>query len=320
MLQDLIHALNLAKHDPQVISYILVGQAVRKSSVARVKPQIGRRDSHLALRVIVRTVLLPAVGDAVTGCDFVVVRVVLFLLPAVTVEAAILKITAVTVVFSLLLRAPKATLLLRCILVLVWLTPVVLPIVRVFALVSHVALDFVIEGAPDRLEVEHVEIRVLLHSMQQIDGELVFAVRKSAQIAKVTAFLCALCTKFGLVLLRMIERFDSIVGLRAERAFRALVGLRKLAHLRRVRAQRAPLIFLVVIEALLLIMTSFASARLRLEESQVEQGNTFLALTAPTTAVVLASSFGRSGGGCRGGRNGRFSVVIIVFVVVRGLH
>ena len=318
MLQDLIHALNLAKHDPQVISYILVGQAIRKSSVAWVELQIGWRDSHLVLRVIVRTVLLLAVGDAVTGCDFVVVRVVLFLLPPVTIEAAILKITAVTVVFGLLLRAPKAALLLGRIFVLVWLTPVVLPIVRVFALISHVALDFVVEGAPDRLEVEHVEIRVLLHPMQQIDGEFFLAVRKSAQIAKVTALLCALRTKFGLVLLRMIERFYPIVCLRAERAFRALVSLRKLAHLRRVRAQRTPLVFLVVVEALLLIMTSFASARLRLEESQVEQGDTFLALIATTTAV-LASSFGSCCGGCRGGRNGRFSVLMIV-VVRSGLN
>ena len=39
--------------------------------------------------------------------------------------------------------------------------------------------------------------------------------RKSAQIAKVTALLCALRTELGLVLLWVVERFDPVVSLGA---------------------------------------------------------------------------------------------------------
>ena len=110
--------------------------------------------------------------------------------------------------------------------------------------------------------------------MQQIDGQLIFTVCESAQIAKVTAFLRRLRAKLGLVLLGMIEGFDAVMGLGAELPFRALISLRVTAHLRRVGTKRAPLILLMVVEALLLVMTALTSARLRLEDSKVEQGDT----------------------------------------------
>ena len=111
--------------------------------------------------------------------------------------------------------------------------------------------------------------------------------RKSAQIAKVTAFLCALRAELGLVLLRVVERFDPVVSLGAVRPLRALVSLCILAHLRGVGAQGTSLVLLVVVEALFLIVTSLASARLSLEESKIEQNNTILVLTL---ALCLAGS------------------------------
>ena len=60
--------------------------------------------------------------------------------------------------------------------------------------------------------------------------------RKCAQIAKVTALLRALRAELGLVLLWMVERFDTVVSLGAERPLRALASLCILAHLRRVGA------------------------------------------------------------------------------------
>ena len=113
--------------------------------------------------------------------------------------------------------------------------------------------------------------------------------RKSAQIAKVTAFLCALRAELGLVLLRVVERFDPVVSLGAVRPLRALVSLCILAHLRGVGAQGTSLVLLVVVEALFLIVTSLASARLSLEESKIEQNNTVLVLTL-TLALCLAGS------------------------------
>ena len=56
--------------------------------------------------------LLFAVFNVVTGRHFVVIRVVLFLFPAMTIYTAVLQVAAITVVFCLLLSAPKAALLL----------------------------------------------------------------------------------------------------------------------------------------------------------------------------------------------------------------
>ena len=49
------------------------------------------------------------------------------------------------------------------------LAPVVLPIVRVLTLITLVAPHLVVEWAPNRLEVEHVEVIVLLHAVEEVN-------------------------------------------------------------------------------------------------------------------------------------------------------
>ena len=49
------------------------------------------------------------------------------------------------------------------------LASVVLPVVRVFALDTLVASNLVVEGAPDSLEVEHIEVVILLHAMEEVN-------------------------------------------------------------------------------------------------------------------------------------------------------
>ena len=99
----------------------------------------------------------------------IIFRMVLLLLPAVTVHATVLKVAAIAVSFSLLFGAPVAALLLARILVDVRLAAVVLPIMSVFALIAHVATHFIIEWAPNCLEMKHVEVIVLVHLVQQVD-------------------------------------------------------------------------------------------------------------------------------------------------------
>ena len=67
-----------------------MSNAVRTATITRVQMHVSWRSPHLALRVIVWTMLLLALHCAVTLMDFVVVWVVLFLLPAVAVNTAIL--------------------------------------------------------------------------------------------------------------------------------------------------------------------------------------------------------------------------------------
>ena len=89
MLQDLINPEYLAEHDSEIIGRILVRKPVRSATIARVEAHVCWGCPHLVLRVVVRAVLLLTVLDVIAGCDLVVVGVVLFLLPAMTVDAAI---------------------------------------------------------------------------------------------------------------------------------------------------------------------------------------------------------------------------------------
>ena len=119
--------------------------------------------------MIVRTMFLSTIITAITLVNLVVIRVILLLLPAMAVYATILKVAAVAISFSLLFRAPETALFLARVLVKVRLTAVVLPVVRILALIAQMTLHLIVEGAPHSLEVEHVKVIVLVHAVKQID-------------------------------------------------------------------------------------------------------------------------------------------------------
>ena len=155
-----------------------MSNAVRTATIAWVQTQVSWWSPYLALRVIVRTMLLLALRCAVTLMDFVVVWVVLFLLPAVAVNTAILEVAAISIDPCFFLGGPKVALLPGRILVDVRLAAEVLPVVGILTLITHVAPHLVVERAPDSLEVKHVEVIVLLHFMKKVNRELFFVVSK----------------------------------------------------------------------------------------------------------------------------------------------
>ena len=103
----------------------------------------------------------------------------------------------------------------------------------ILALVSHVALHLVVEGAPDCLEVEHVEVGILLHLVQQVDRQLVLVVGKRTEVSKVTGVhvVRPLVAELGLVLLRVVEGLHAVVGLGTRVTQGTLARLSVLAHL-----------------------------------------------------------------------------------------
>ena len=226
--------------------------------------------------MIVWAVLLLAAGIAVALCHLVVIGVVLFFFPAVAVHASVLQVTAVAVRFCLLLCAPEPTLLLCRIVIHVRLAPVVLPIVSILALVPLVTPHFIVEWAPDRLEVEHVKVRILLHLVQQVDRELLFEMGEGTQVAEVTRVYIVrpFVAELRFVLLRMVEGLDSVVRFVARLAIWAVARLCKLAHFAAVSAKGSSLILVVVVEALFLVVAVFLGARLCLEYSEVKQLHT----------------------------------------------
>ena len=101
---------------------------------------------------------LLTVVSVVADGHLVVIWVVLLLFPSVAVYAAVLQVASITIGSCFLLSAPEAALFPGRILIHVRFTPEVLPVVRVLALISHVTLLLVVEGAPDGFEVEHIEV------------------------------------------------------------------------------------------------------------------------------------------------------------------
>ena len=103
----------------------------------------------------------------------------------------------------------------------------------ILTLVTHVALHLVVEGAPDCLEVEHVEVGVLIHLVQQIDRKFVFVVGKSTEVAEVTGvhIVRPLVAELGLILLWVVEGLHAVVSFWAQVTQGTLASLCKLTHL-----------------------------------------------------------------------------------------
>ena len=193
------------------------------------------------------------------GVHLVVQRVVLLLLPPVRELAPVLVLAPVRICLYEILGFP-----LRALLLLVFedvrFPPEVLPVVRIHTRVPR--MRGVRVGAPHRLEMEHVKVRVLLELVQQVHCHFFFRVRKCTHVAVVTRLHLAWVrlTEFHLILFRVIEFLYAIVRARAGVAQGTLVVRLRRDHVRTdlggVAAQVTSAVFLrfVVEEALLRIV------------------------------------------------------------------
>lgn len=124
--------------------------------------------SPLLCTVEVRAIPLLAIGLLVALKDFVVVRVILLLFPAVTVGTPILEFASIRVLSRLLLIVPKLALLLALVFIDVRLASKILPIVGVLTLISQVIFVLLVERTPDRLVVKHKEICIFDHFVKHV--------------------------------------------------------------------------------------------------------------------------------------------------------
>ena len=137
--------------------------------------------TSLFLIVIIGTMYPRALFGSIALGHLVEVMVVKDLLPTVRVLATVLAITSFSVGLDLFALAPLGAAAVRALVRKdLGLSAEVLPVVSVLALLSVVGFGVVIEGAPDGLEVENVEVSVLFHFVQQIDAQLVLRVGERA--------------------------------------------------------------------------------------------------------------------------------------------
>ena len=107
-------------------------------------------------------------------------------------------------------------LLARRILVDVRLAPEVLPVVGVLTFITHMTPHLVVKGAPDSLEVEHVEVHVNFIIFNKFYRQLLSIVGEGTKFL-IIAFLILMRfkirgTKFSFVFIWVIKFLDSVMS------------------------------------------------------------------------------------------------------------
>ena len=93
--------------------------------------------------------------------------------------ATVFQLTTIRIDLDLFVFAPSAAEAVR-IVKDIWLSAEILPVMSIFTFLTMMILAIVIERAPNSLEVENVEIRVLLHFMKEVNSEFFFRVSEGA--------------------------------------------------------------------------------------------------------------------------------------------
>ena len=112
------------------------------------------------------------VWQLVTEASLIVVLVVFLFLPPVRMAAPVLHLAALPVELDLLVPVPELAWLLGVVLEDMGLASEVLPIVSVHTLLAVVLSGLGVEGAPDCFEMEHVEVIVMFHLVEDVNAEL----------------------------------------------------------------------------------------------------------------------------------------------------
>ena len=236
----------------------------------------------VALAVVVRAVRLRALLPVLARIQLVVVRVVLLLLPAVTVTAPVLIRTPVLVLVYERPRSPIRALLFLVDIQLRFPSEI-LPVVREHTEVALVLA--LVVGAPDSLEVEHVEVAVLVELVDQLHADFALGMRERAVVA-----ILALASALGVrraelrfVLVRVVELLDTVVRLGARvAAGTGTVGGDCGTDFGLVGTERTALVLLLVVvvrTSLQIVRVRVLLARRQLEQRQVQKTAIVLGLT-----------------------------------------
>ena len=113
---------------------------------------------------------------------------VLLFLPAVRELASVFVLAAFPVELDLLVTVPVRACLPGVVFVYVRLAAEVLPVVSVLTLLSEVFLGFGVEGAPNCFEMEHVEVIIMFHFVEDVNAELLVGVCKGAEVSEIAVY------------------------------------------------------------------------------------------------------------------------------------
>jgi hypothetical protein len=199
---------------------------------------------------------------------------ILKLLPSVAGATPVLKLAAVLVGLCILFGLPAGAL---CALILIdvgWPSEV-LPVMRVNACITLMLL--VRKGTPNSLEVEQVKIDVALKVLEHVYRQLWFVVSESTNIAILTLAnpVWIVLTKFGLIFLRVVKVFDSVMSLDTKITLGTIypLSIGDWADFRCVSGGDAPSILqlsIVVVQTLFGVVCLLYLARLSLELHQIK--------------------------------------------------
>lgn len=157
--------------------------------------------------------------------NFVVLRMIFLFFPAMRMFTPVFCFATIRIGLDEVLGLPIRTLFL-VVLIDMGFPPEVLPIVCVDTLLSIVRSVAV--RAPDGLEVEHVEVRVLVELVEEVYSYLCLGMGEGAHVAVVAGFqtLGVGRAELQLVLLRVVELFHTVVAELATVSLLALFPMR----------------------------------------------------------------------------------------------
>ena len=133
------------------------------------------------------------------------------------IETSVFKLAAIRVSLGLLFSVPIPALLLAIVLEDMGSPAEVLPVMSIDTFISQMVSTLLIERTPECLEMEHVKVLILFHSMKHVNAEFLFRIRECTKVSELAGidFVWPFLAELSLVLLRMIEVFHSVMSFRA---------------------------------------------------------------------------------------------------------
>lgn len=223
--------------------------------------------------MIIWAMLLSTVSDRGALIHAVHIRMESTFLPPMRTLAQVSFSAGIGVLVNRRLWVPLFTDL-NPIVMLLNLSAIVLPVMSIHTQVAF--MRSLVVGAPNCFEMEHIEVIVEFHLLNQVYWYLVFTVCECAIIPVFTSnsFVRIACTEFCFVLFRMVKNFYAIVRKVASILIRTMLFLPDVfAKLSSVSSQFAASVFsgVVVMRASLLVViaASTVSALLGLIDFQI---------------------------------------------------
>ena len=265
------HEILVLSQISQIRHIIIRGKSYSSSFWENFKP-LRERLSFVLFAMVIGTVWFVALITMFARIKFIIFRMIFLFFPSMALKTSVFIRTAVLIVIYKRSWTPIRALVFR-VYVKLRFSSEILPVVCKNTLIS-LMICFIIR-APNCFEMKHIEIRVHLKLIYQLDWNFSFWVSERAKIS-ILAFTCPVniwSAKLCLIFVRMIELFNSVMCFMTTISFGTFPASRNMiTYLRLIRSQWPSLILflIMIVRAPLQIVTIWINlAGMNFEDCQI---------------------------------------------------